>query len=126
MTSDRSGEPHIKTAQPGLVSVFVPTTPNPTSGFLVMAPIEDLVILEMKVDDAMKMIISLGVVIPVWKSQVESHLEPHQQPAGAAVRTSEMGTVVVEDPNAVAGEPESDDEGGGGEASSLAHRQSSS
>lgn len=43
-----------------LIMVFVPTTPNPTSGFLVMVPPESVKTLDMKVDDALKMIISLG------------------------------------------------------------------
>lgn len=45
-----------------LVTVFVPTTPNPTSGFLMMFPEKDLVYLDMKVEDAFKYIISCGVV----------------------------------------------------------------
>lgn len=49
-----------------LWTVFVPTTPNPTSGFLVMVPRSDLVVLEMSVGEAMKMIISGGAVVPPW------------------------------------------------------------
>ena len=48
------------------ISVFVPTTPNPTSGFLLMVPPEDVIELEMSVDDALKMILSLGVIVPIW------------------------------------------------------------
>jgi uncharacterized membrane protein len=47
-----------------LISVFVPTTPNPTSGFLLMVPKEDAVQLDMSIDEALKMVISLGVVHP--------------------------------------------------------------
>lgn len=43
-----------------LIMVFVPTTPNPTSGFLVLIPPEKVKTLDMKVDEALKMIISLG------------------------------------------------------------------
>lgn len=43
-----------------LVMVFIPTTPNPTSGFLVLVPPESIKVLNIKVDDALKMIISLG------------------------------------------------------------------
>lgn len=46
------------------VSVYVPTTPNPTSGFFLMLPKKDVVELEMSVDDALKYIISMGVVAP--------------------------------------------------------------
>ncbi|HZP93134.1 MAG TPA: DUF502 domain-containing protein [Burkholderiales bacterium] len=46
------------------VSVYVPTTPNPTSGFFLMMPRADVVELDMSVDDALKYIISMGVVPP--------------------------------------------------------------
>lgn len=47
-------------------TVFVPTTPNPTSGFLVMVPRDKIVELDMTVGDGMKMIISGGAVVPPW------------------------------------------------------------
>lgn len=47
-----------------LVSVFVPTTPNPTSGFLLFVPDTDLLPLSMSVDDAFKLVISTGVLAP--------------------------------------------------------------
>ncbi len=50
------------------VSVYVPTTPNPTSGFFLMMPVEDVIELDMSVDDALKYIISMGVVVPADKS----------------------------------------------------------
>ena len=46
------------------ISVYVPTTPNPTSGFFLMMPRANVVELEMSVDDALKYIISMGVVVP--------------------------------------------------------------
>jgi uncharacterized membrane protein len=46
------------------VSVYVPTTPNPTSGYFAMLPRGDVVELDMSVDDALKYIISMGVVSP--------------------------------------------------------------
>src|SRR5690242_18533014 len=64
-TSESLGEVNAK--MPGhMVSVFVPTTPNPTSGFLLLVPQDDMIELEMSVDDALKMIISLGVIVPTW------------------------------------------------------------
>jgi uncharacterized membrane protein len=45
-----------------LVSVFIPTTPNPTSGFLILVPKKDLIYLNMNFEDAMKFIISIGAV----------------------------------------------------------------
>jgi len=46
------------------VSVYVPTTPNPTSGFFLMLPSKDVIELDMSVDEALKYIISMGVVAP--------------------------------------------------------------
>ncbi|MHB1372320.1 MAG: DUF502 domain-containing protein [Thauera sp.] len=46
------------------VSVYVPTTPNPTSGFFLMMPRKDVIELDMSVDEALKYIISMGVVAP--------------------------------------------------------------
>ncbi|MDB9707735.1 putative membrane protein [Planktotalea frisia] len=47
-----------------LISVFVPTTPNPTSGFLLFFPREDIIELDMSVEDAAKLVISAGLVYP--------------------------------------------------------------
>jgi uncharacterized membrane protein len=46
------------------LSVYVPTTPNPTSGFFLMVPRADVVELQMSVDQALKYVISMGVVVP--------------------------------------------------------------
>jgi uncharacterized membrane protein len=46
------------------VSVYVPTTPNPTSGFFLMLPRADVIVLQMSVDEALKYVISMGVVAP--------------------------------------------------------------
>jgi len=51
------------------VSVYVPTTPNPTSGFFLMLPKADVIELEMSVDTALKYVISMGVVAPPLRSQ---------------------------------------------------------
>jgi uncharacterized membrane protein len=50
------------------VSVYIPTTPNPTSGFFLMMPKADVIELDMNVDDALKYIISMGVVPPENRS----------------------------------------------------------
>lgn len=52
------------------ISVYVPTTPNPTSGFFLMMPVDEVVELDMSVDDALKYIISMGVVAPADKSSL--------------------------------------------------------
>tara|TARA_Y100001960_G_scaffold331330_1_gene428006 strand:+ start:4297 stop:4929 length:633 start_codon:yes stop_codon:yes gene_type:complete len=46
------------------ISVYVPTTPNPTSGFFLMMPKDDVIELDMSVDEALKYIISMGVISP--------------------------------------------------------------
>ena len=46
------------------VSVYVPTTPNPTSGFFLMMPRQDVIELDMSVDEALKYVVSMGVVSP--------------------------------------------------------------
>lgn len=51
-----------------MVSYFIPTTPNPTSGFLMMAPKSKVIELDMSVDQALKYVISLGVVQPIISS----------------------------------------------------------
>ena len=51
------------------VSVYVPTTPNPTSGFFLMLPRADVIELEMSVDTALKYVISMGVVAPPRREQ---------------------------------------------------------
>ena len=53
-----------RTAGQDLVSVFVPTTPNPTSGFIMMFPKDDVYELNLSVEDGFKYVISMGVVIP--------------------------------------------------------------
>jgi uncharacterized membrane protein len=50
-----------------LMSIFVPTTPNPTSGFLLYFPKEDVIELDMSVEDAAKLVISAGLVYPNGK-----------------------------------------------------------
>ena len=63
VTGAPSGEVAAHLASPH-VSVYVPTTPNPTSGFFLMMPRSDVVPLRMSVDEALKYIISMGVVAP--------------------------------------------------------------
>ena len=63
VTGKPGGE--VATQLPGdYVSVYVPTTPNPTSGFFLMMPRADLIQLKMSVDAALKYVISMGVVSP--------------------------------------------------------------
>ncbi|NOC44529.1 MULTISPECIES: DUF502 domain-containing protein [Ruegeria] len=54
-----------------LLSVFVPTTPNPTSGFLLFFPAEDVILLDMSIEDAAKLVISAGLVYPNGKDPTQ-------------------------------------------------------
>jgi uncharacterized membrane protein len=59
------------------ISVYIPTTPNPTSGFFLMMASSDVVELDMSVDEALKYIISMGVVSPVDHVTTDSNNQPH-------------------------------------------------
>ena len=63
LTNRTQGEPQAKIARE-LWTVFVPTTPNPTSGFLLLLPPEEIVELDISVGEGMKMVISGGTVVP--------------------------------------------------------------
>ena len=73
-TATDLGEVQGRTGE-DVVSCFVPTTPNPTSGFIIIVPKKDITVLDMDVDEALKMIISLGVVIPRWRNGKAGDLE---------------------------------------------------
>ena len=67
------------------LSVYVPTTPNPTSGFFLMVPRADVIVLQMSVDEALKYVISMGVVAPPM------HVVP--KPAPAKIESATSGGV---------------------------------
>ena len=78
-----------------LINVFLPTTPNPTSGFLLFVPKRDVVHLSMSIEEGMKLVISGGIVTP----PAPGALEPAAQPAGvrASARAEELsGGIVTE------------------------------
>ena len=72
-TSSNLGEVQGRTGEE-VVCTFVPTTPNPTSGYIIIVPKKDVIELDMEVDEALKMIISLGVVIPTWRKDQHADL----------------------------------------------------
>jgi uncharacterized membrane protein len=65
LTSDSKGEIQEKTSEE-VCCVFVPTTPNPTTGFLIIVPKEHIITLDMSIGDAMKIIISGGAIVPPY------------------------------------------------------------
>jgi uncharacterized membrane protein len=80
-----TGRPSVEAAEHLVgehVSIYVPTTPNPTSGFFLIVPRAELHTLRMSVDEALKYIISMGVVVPPHT------LVPASVPASAAAITA--------------------------------------
>ncbi len=77
-TSSVLGEVQGRTGE-DVVCCFVPTTPNPTSGIVIMVPRKDITVLDMDVDEALKMVISLGVVVPTWRNERTREL-PFEDP----------------------------------------------
>lgn len=78
------GEVQDRTGEGAMMSVFLPTTPNPTSGFLLFVPREDVIELDMTVEEAAKLVISAGLVTPPTKAQKEAAKLP--KPLPPAVR----------------------------------------
>ena len=68
ITGDTKGEVQ-EISKNNLVNVFLPTTPNPTSGFLLFVPRKDLKVLNMNVEEGIKMVISGGIVTPKFKQK---------------------------------------------------------
>lgn len=83
-TATSLGEVQGRTGEE-VVCTFVPTTPNPTSGFIILVPKKDVIELDMAVDEALKMIISLGVVVPTWSREQTGEL-PLRMPPAAPTR----------------------------------------
>lgn len=65
-TGSGAQEIRDKTGQE-VVNIFIPTTPNPTSGFFLMAPRQEVIELDMSVDEGLKMLLSVGVVVPEYR-----------------------------------------------------------
>lgn len=69
-----------ETSHADAIGVFIPTTPNPTSGFLIMYRPQDLLYLDMKIEDAFKYIISCGVISPTFNViSKEEALQAHRE-----------------------------------------------
>lgn len=77
LTSEHHSEVQARTGE-NLVAVFIPTTPNPTSGFMILLPANKVTMLSMSVADGVKYIVSLGAIAPAY------------EPPGAAKRGWKM------------------------------------
>ncbi|MBI5186707.1 MAG: DUF502 domain-containing protein [Nitrospinae bacterium] len=64
VTCENTGEIQERTGGNNIINVFIPTTPNPTSGYLLFVPEDELTYLDMSVEDGIKMIISGGILSP--------------------------------------------------------------
>jgi uncharacterized membrane protein len=79
-TSTRLGEIQSRTGEE-VVCVFVPTTPNPTSGVMILVPKKEVIVLDMQVEEAVKMVVSLGVVVPTWPRTAPSEVDKTEPPS---------------------------------------------
>ena len=75
VTNETEGEAQVKTRET-IVNVFVPTTPNPTSGFLILVPRSQVIDLSMTVAEGMKMVISGGAVVPPYAPRTQPPAAP--------------------------------------------------
>lgn len=72
---------HIERDGDEIISVFLPTTPNPTSGFLLFVKESDIIYLDMSVEDAAKLVISAGLVAPDYQEKLGDLAENNQEAA---------------------------------------------
>lgn len=70
VSTPTKGEVLAKSGEDEMMSIFLPTTPNPTSGFLLFVPKQDVIILDMDVEAAAKLVISAGLVMPPTKDEI--------------------------------------------------------
>ncbi|WP_336080886.1 DUF502 domain-containing protein [Thalassospira sp. CH_XMU1448-2] len=75
ITGETKGEVQHLT-EDTVINIFLPTTPNPTSGFLLFVPRGDIVILDMTVEEAIKMVMSGGIVTPPDRRPIEEQKHP--------------------------------------------------
>jgi uncharacterized membrane protein len=73
-----------------LINIFVPTTPNPTTGFLMVTAEDKVVSVNMSVEDAFKMLMSMGVVQPLKERPAHHHEQPPTVPASSAVAAGDV------------------------------------
>ncbi|MEM0988448.1 MAG: DUF502 domain-containing protein [Pseudomonadota bacterium] len=91
VSTDTKGEIPPKAGQPKMTSVFLPTTPNPTSGFLLFVPTADIIELDMTVEEAAKLVISAGLVTPLTKQELEAAAQRDRARRGSVLVTSPKG-----------------------------------
>ncbi len=83
ISTETKGELPGKIGRQEMMSVFLPTTPNPTSGFLLFVPKEDVILLDMTVEEAAKLVISAGLVTPPTAEELAAEAARAAQAAKA-------------------------------------------
>jgi uncharacterized membrane protein len=82
ITGTTRGEVQEKIAE-DMINVFVPTTPNPTSGFLLFVPVRDIIRLKMPIEDGLKLVVSGGIVTPPVEATALPAKETASQTSGS-------------------------------------------
>ena len=90
ISTDTRGEVLDKTDAGEMLSVFLPTTPNPTSGFLLFVPRGDVIVLDMELEDAAKLVISAGLVIPPTQAEVAARRARRAKKLEASDREAQL------------------------------------
>lgn len=112
ISTETKGEiQHKRQTAEDLVSVFLPTTPNPTSGYLLFVPRSDIQFLDMSVEDAAKMVISAGLVVPNHEPEGAAINASTPPPPVGAVGNAEVASnseITVNDAGAAAEQPKED------------------
>ena len=80
ISTKTGGEILDKAKSGSLYSIFVPTTPNPTSGFLLFIPQKDAIVLDMDIEEAAKLIISAGIVEPPTADEIAKNKASRKSP----------------------------------------------
>ncbi len=83
VTGSSKGEIQEKTDE-DIINIFVPTTPNPTSGMLILAPRHEVIPLSMTVEEGMKVIVSGGLFSPAPKEAVLTGQKPESEPLASS------------------------------------------
>ena len=91
-----------RTTEEETMSVFVPTTPNPTSGYLLFVPKKELFFLDMTVEEAAKLVVSAGIITPPDKEELGklSENENSSKPNGVNNNKKKKDTVVTKEKKA--------------------------
>jgi uncharacterized membrane protein len=83
-----SGVLYLTQHEKPVVSIFIPTTPNPTSGFLMFIPVDEIKELNITIEEALRMVISIGVIIPGQMTYPPAHSQDMQSVLSSTDRST--------------------------------------